>query len=168
MDTEDIWVHRARPQDAPRLADFLARSCAGQTDISLQAVEERLGTTGFLLAETSSVLLGYLGWQAENLVARVTDLLVYPASNCRPVCGALLAEMESGALELQCEAAMLFTPREQSLSSAEIRFFESCGYVLQRVCDLSKAWLDAAREIRADDEMVLVKQLRCDRVIRPL
>ena len=130
-------------------------------------VIERLGSVGFLLAEEDGGLVGVLGWQAENLVVRVTDLLVRSVADRDAVTKALFAEMERSAAELQCEVALLFLPRPAPLALVE--FYEMFGYESQVVADLPRAWRDAALEGHLDiDETVLVKKLRERRVLRPM
>ena len=135
--------------------------------IDRQMVIERLGNVGFLLAEQGGALVGMLGWQAENLVVRVTDFLISPVPDPIAVGRALLSEMEQAATELQCEAALLFLPRPHSPQL--VKFCRALGYELQLAAGLPKAWREAAREARiGDDEKVLVKKLRSGRVFRPL
>ena len=122
---------------------------------------------GFLLAEWGDTLLGMLGWQAENLVVRLTDFLIGAASERVAVSQALLSEMERAAGELQCEAALLFPPRPAP--AALVEFYETLGYEHRVVGDLPKAWQEAAHEGQLEkSDSVLVKKLREKRVLRPM
>jgi N-acetylglutamate synthase-like GNAT family acetyltransferase len=163
----EITVRRARASDAGTIAAFVGRAQAGRTAIDEQAVLERLGSVGFLLAEWRGQLVGMLGWQVENLVVRVTDLLIWPASEHTVAGRALITRMEQAAAELQCEAALLFVP--WSSFSQMVEFCRTLGYEPTLVADLPKIWQEAAHEAHLrDDETVLVKQLRTDRVVYPL
>lgn len=164
---QEIAVRRAKISDAGRIAAFVNRAQPGQSEIDEQTVIARLGSVGFLLAERGGNLVGMLGWQAENLVVRVTDFLIRPASE-RIVAGrALLSEMEQAATELQCEVALLFLPCPSPPHLVE--FCKTFGYMPRSVASLPKAWREAAREARIEnDETMLMKQLRPDRVFRPL
>lgn len=164
---QEITVRRARARDAGVVAAFVNRALKGQAAVGAWAVIERLGGVGFLLAERGGHLVGMLGWQAENLVVRVTDLLIWPASERVAVGRTLLSEMERAATELQCEAALLFLPRPNP--PALIEFCQALGYEPKAVADLPRAWQEAAREAHIGaDETVLMKQLRDRRVTRPL
>lgn len=164
---QQITVQRAKPSDAGRIAAFVNRGRRGQREIDQQMVIERLGNVGFLLAEQGGSLVGMLGWQAENLVVRVTDLLLLPVPERIPIGLALLSAMEQAATELQCEVALLLLPRPHPPQLVE--FCKTLGYEPQLTAGLPKAWRDAAREAGVGgDEMVLVKQLRSGRVFRPL
>lgn len=162
---QKIAVRRAKVSDASRIAAFINRIWRVRVDEL--AVIERFGSVGFLLAERDDDLIGMLGWQAENLVVRLTDFLVVSVSERVVVGQALLTEMEQLATELQCEVALLFVPRPAPLALVE--FCEKLGYEPQVVRDLPRVWQDAAREGRLeDDDTVLVKLLRDERVLRPL
>jgi N-acetylglutamate synthase-like GNAT family acetyltransferase len=162
-----ITVRRARVSDAGTMVAFVNRALPQAAAIDEQAVIERLGSVGFLLADRDGNLVGILGWQAENLVVRVTDLLVWPASERIPVSRALLSEMEQAATELQCEVALLFLPRPSP--SGLIEFCKKLGYEPKAVADLPEVWQDAAHEAgMGDDETVLIRQLRTRRVVHPL
>lgn len=162
------FVHRAKASDASRVADFVNRAQAGRLAIDGQTIIRRLGEVGFLLGEREGNIVGLLGWQAENLVVRVTDLLIWPASERYAVSEALLGEMERLAVELRCEMALLFLLRSGASSPALIEFYRTFGYAPRLVASLPRPWVDAAREIRDIDETVLIKQLSNARVVRPL
>jgi N-acetylglutamate synthase-like GNAT family acetyltransferase len=164
---QGIAVRRAQASNAGEIAAFVNRALSWRVEVDEQAVIERFGNVGLLLAERNGRLVGVLGWQVENLVVRVTDLLIWPASERVPVGQALLSEMERAASELQCEAALLFLPR--SSPPGLIEFCKALGYEPQSVAALPRAWREAAREAQLGaDESVLVKELRADRVFRPL
>ena len=164
---QGITVRRARPSDAGRIAAFINR-LLGKASIDDFTIIKSFGEEGFLVAERSGDLVGILGWRAENLVVQVTHLLIWPASEYVAVGPALFSEMEQEAATLQCEAALLVPPRS-SLSPRQIEFFGGLGYMPQVVASLPKAWREAAREAKLDDdEPVLMKQLRQDRVLRPI
>jgi len=161
-----IRVRRARPSDADRIAAFIQRARPHGRPIPPEKVQDRFGTAGFLLAERDGELVGLLGWQVENLVARVTDFLVWPAAE-RLVAGrALIAEMEEAAQELQCEAIILFLPR--NCPPEVLAFWGAFGYEPREVAGLPKAWREAAGEVRSVEEQIVLKQLREGLIRRPL
>ena len=164
---QGITVRRARARDAGAIMEFVNRILAGRSSIDRQAVLERFGHVGLLLAERDGQLIGILGWRAENLVVRISDVLIWPASERVAGAQALFAKMEQAACGLQCEAALLLPPRKPT--TAQARFFTEMGYEPRTIRDLPKAWREASLEAGfTDDDMVLMKQLRTDRVLRPL
>ena len=164
---QEIVVRRAKVRDASKIAAFVNRARRGQSEVDELMVIERLGSVGFLLAERDGILLGMLGWQAENFVVRVTDFLIGSVSERVVISKALLAEMDRAAAELQCEAALLFLPRPAL--PALVEFCKMLGYESRIVADLPAAWRDAARGGQLEgDEAVLVKKLSEKRVIRPM
>lgn len=162
-----LKVRRARPADARRIAAFINSAWKGQKQVDAMAVIERFGSVGFLLAEQDDVLVGMLGWQIENLVARVTDFLIGPGAERESIGQALLTQMEREARVLECEAAILFLPRPTP--PALINFYRNFGYEPHLVSELPKAWKEAAQEggLR-EHETVMLKKLREKRVLRPI
>jgi N-acetylglutamate synthase-like GNAT family acetyltransferase len=164
---QGITVRRARARDAGAIMEFVNRILAGRSSIDRQTVLERFGQVGLLLAERDGKLIGILGWRAENLVVRISDLLIWPASERVAAAQALFAEMEDAASGLQCEAALLLPPRKPTPPQAQ--FFIQMGYESRVVEGMPKAWREASLEAGWNDtDTVLMKQLRTDRVLRPL
>jgi N-acetylglutamate synthase-like GNAT family acetyltransferase len=164
---QGIVARRARPSDASTIAAFINR-VLGKASVDDITIIESFGDEGFLLAERNGNLVGILGWRAENLVVRVTHLLIWPASEGPAAMPVLFDQMEEAAATLQCEAALLLPPNK-TLLPRQIEFFARFDYQPQTVVGLPKAWREAAREAQLDDDdPVLVKQLRDRRVLRPL
>lgn len=161
-----VRVRRARPSDAERIASFINRARPGRRPIAPEDVQGRFGIVGFLIAERDGEITGLLGWLVENLVARVTDFLIWPAEQRLTVGRALISTMEEAARELQCEAAMLFLPR--NAPPELIAYWEAFGYRPVKVASLPKAWREAAQEARSIDEQIVLKPLREEMVQRPL
>ncbi len=164
-DTPQIRVRRARPADAERIAAFVNRG-RPQKPVTPDEVLQRFGTVGFLLAEADGDLVGLLGWQVENLVVRVTDFLIFPARLSPPVGRALIAAMEEAAQELMCEAAILIVPT--SAPPEILQLWGTFGYQPRDIASLPRAWREAAREANPLRDQVVLKQLRADRILRPI
>lgn len=160
-----IRVRRARPADAESIAAFVNRGHP-QKPVTRAEVLQRFGTVGFLLAEADGELVGLLGWQVENLVVQVTDFLILPARLSLPVGQALLTAMEESTQELMCEAVILIVPT--STPPEVLQFWETFGYQPRDIASLPRAWREAAREAHPLQDRVILKQLRADRILRPI
>lgn len=170
LDKQGVVVRRVRANDVERVASFVDRALGGRAAIEVGKVIARLGDVGFFLAEQDGRdgrIVGLIGWSVENLVARVTDLLVWPSDRRDAVGSALFREMEDAAVGLEAEAAVLFLPRSSRFELIE--FGKAMGYEPQTVADMPRVWRETAYEAgREDDDDILVKQLRSQRVTRPL
>ncbi len=162
---KEIKVRRANLKDAERIAAFVNHANRRKA-VTPQEVALRFSEVGFLLAEIEGALVGMLGWQVENLVARVTDFLVYPAVD-RVVAGrALIEAMEQEAQLLQAEAIILFPPPNPSRELLD--YWALFGYERKPVEHLPRAWREVAREWNPQATEVILKQLRTGLVKRPL
>lgn len=160
----EVKVRRANLTDAQSIADFVNAS-RSTSHVTRNAVMDRFGQVGFLIALEGQNILGLLGWQVENLVVRVTDFLL--GSTVTHNAGhALISAMEAEGAVLLAEAAMLFLPPNPSESL--IRYWEHIGYSYQKVQDLHRAWREAAAEWNPEAEGVMVKRLREGLTSRPI
>jgi N-acetylglutamate synthase-like GNAT family acetyltransferase len=161
----EIKVRRAKLSDASAIASFLSDATRGRINVDRTQVQERLGAKGFFLAQTTRIV-GLAGIHVENLVARVEDLIVHPAT-LRPVVGkALLESIESEAMELHCEVVLLFVHVDASPSAYE--FYLGCGYQEPDMSNWPPAWLNSAAEFGGADRFVMAKRLRETLITRPI
>ena len=166
MTQQEIIVRRARPRDAGKIAEFVNKAWQTPEKLDNMSVIERFGSVGFLLAEQDNELVGILGWMAENLVVGLTDLLVAPASERIAISTALCTAMEQAAIELQCEASLLFLPTR--VPPALLAFCEQLGYGYEPVSGLSPMWQETARDGGMEgDDSVMIKRLREEVTVRP-
>lgn len=162
-----IQIERTLPSDADRIAAFLSQALAPGGQVTPEDVLSHLGKAGLLLAEADGELVGLLGWQVENLVARVTDFLILPARFRFTAGRALVAAMEETAYELQCEVAILLVHSSRVLEA--LAFWEDLGYRLHDIVSLPQPWREAAQEARFGlEDQALIKRLRQNRVARSL
>ena len=167
IDRDTIVARRARASDGEKVVGFVTSELRGRLELDVEAVLARLGDAGFFLAEQDGRLSGLIGWHVENLVACVTDLLIWSARKRVQIGRTLFREMESAAMELYAEAALLLVPRSSGPELIEL--CRALGYEQRVVADLPSSWRQTAHEAgREDDETMLVKPLRSERVVRPL
>ena len=163
-DTSPVKVRRVRPDDAGSIANFLAQATRGRLVVPYEEVVERLGSKAFFLAMTDQIS-GLAGWRAENLVARVEDLVIHPAS-LRPSVGrALFDTMEQEARKLECEVILLFVPL--LASAATVTFYQSSGFQRRLADDVPIPWRQAADEFTPEGHFFMLKQLR-ELVTKPI
>jgi dephospho-CoA kinase len=119
-----------------------------------------------LLLQLDAQIVGLAGWQVENLVARTTDLYIEPAHLNEKALETLITEVERASQDLQCEASLIFLLPE--LASNEVAW-KSLGYQKRTPETLGvQAWQDAANESKPPGTVLMFKQLRTDRVLRPI
>ena len=129
-------------------------------------VMEAFGDKAFLLLQLNGKAVGLAGWQVENLVARTTDLYIEPAHISDKSLEALISEVERASRDLQCEASLVFPLPD--LASYETSW-EALGYQKRTPESLGvQAWQDAALESKPPGSILMFKQLRVDRVLRPI
>lgn len=162
----DLSVRRARPSQAEQIAQLIGDVSAGERQLTRSEVMAEFGEKAFLMLFRKEDPVGLLGWQVENLVTRTTDLYLkddVPMADAVPL---LIAQVEEASRELQSEASLLFLPR--SLAQ-EDPVWKDLGYEKRSVEALSvRAWQEAARESLVPDTELFFKQLRVDRVLRPI
>lgn len=161
-----LVVERGRPRQAEEIAAFITRIGKGQVALSRADIMAAFGEKAFLLLRMDSRIVGLMGWQVENLVARTADVYLEPGLALGEVMRLLLGEVERASRELQCEALLLFLPPHLARQEAiwrelryEPRTIETLGV---------RAWQEAASESIFPGQAMLFKQLRKDRVLRPV
>ena len=159
-------VQRGRPRDSELIASIVTRLSSGKQRMSKLDVMEAFGDRAFLLLQLNAQIVGLAGWQVENLVARTTDLYIEPAHISEKALEALISEVESASQDLQCEASLVFLLPE--LAKFETAW-QSLGYQKRTPETLGvQAWQDAANESKPPGTVLMFKQLRTDRVLRPI
>ncbi|MEP0806192.1 MAG: dephospho-CoA kinase [Chloroflexota bacterium] len=163
---EAFALQRGRPRDAQKIAELITRLSRGKRSMSREQVMNDFGDKAFLLLTMSGELVGVAGWQVENLVARTTDLYLDPKAPAERALPLLLSEIERASGELQCEASLVFPPIELVGFDA---VWKQSGYERRTPESLGvQAWTDAALESMPKGSALFFKQLRADRVLRPI
>jgi dephospho-CoA kinase len=161
-----MQVEKARPRHAAEIAALISRLSDGRAKPSSEDIMAAFGEKAFLFLKLDGSPVGVVGWQVENLVERTDDVYIDPAQPLSKAMQALLTEIETTSRDLQCEIALLFLPPE--LTSQE-EVWASLGYEMCTVESLGvRAWQEAAQETMGKGEAMFFKQLRKDRVLRPV
>jgi dephospho-CoA kinase len=162
----EFSVQRARPHDSQKIADLITRLSRGRRTMDQDKVMEAFGEKAFLLLQMDSEPVGIAGWQVENLVARTTDLFLDPKAAADQALPLMISEMERASSDLQCEASLIFPPIDLVGFGA---IWKQLGYERRSPEMLGvQAWTDAATESMPQGSALFFKQLRTDRVLRPI
>jgi dephospho-CoA kinase len=110
--------------------------------------------------------VGLASWQVENLVTRTTDIFLEANLNPQKALETLINEVERASSELQSEASLIFTINELT---AQEGLWKNLGYERRTPETLGvQAWKDAVTESMFTGSALLFKQLRQERVLRPI
>ena len=129
-------------------------------------VMEAFGEKAFLLLESNNELVGIAGWQVENLVARTDDLFLDPKAAVEQALPLIINEVERASTDLQCEASLVFPPMDLVGFDS---VWKGLGYERRSPEALGvQAWTDAANDSMPVGSALFFKQLRAERVLRPI
>lgn len=161
----EISVQRGKPRDSEAIAALINRVRKSPRLLSRDDIMAAFGEKAFLILRVGAETAGVVGWQVENLVARTTDIVIAPHLPAAEVLPSLVEEMERSSKNLQCEASLIFVPAEL----AEESFWHALGYDKREPQSLTvSAWQEAAQESMLPGTTLFFKQLRVDRVLRPI
>jgi len=159
-------LQRGKPRDARKIADLITRLSKGKHAMTQDKAMEAFGDKAFLLLQMDNDLVGIVGWQVENLVARITDLFLDHRVAADQALPLVIHEVERASSDLQCEAALIFPPIDLVGFDS---VWKQLGYERRSPDELGvQAWEDAARESMPKGSALFFKQLRTDRVLRPI
>ena len=161
-----LSLQRGKPRDAERIAELITRLSRGRQKMTKDEAMEAFGDKAFLLLLLENELVGLAGWQVENLVARVTDLFLDHGITPENALPLMIQEVERASGDLQCEAALVFPPIDLVGFDS---IWKQLGYERRSPEALGvQAWEDAALESMPKGSALFFKQLRSDRVLRPI
>jgi dephospho-CoA kinase len=160
----DFAVNRGHPRNSEEIAALMTR--LAKTEMNSSDVMAAFGEKAFFILELDKKLVGLAGWQVENLVTRVTDLHINADLSAEGGLKALIEEIEKASKSLQSEAALLFLNTELATRES---IWKNLGYEKRTPLSLGvQAWQDAAEEKLSPEKTLFFKQLRMDRVLRPI
>jgi dephospho-CoA kinase len=162
----EFSVVRGRPRDSVAIAELVTRLSGGVKTVAEDDVMAAFGEKAFMLLQFAGKPVGVAGWQVENLVARTTEFFIDTSVTIEPALKTLITEVERASLDLQCEASLLFLP---PALAAHQNTWKQLGYEMRTPQTLGvQAWTDAAIESAQPNASLFFKQLRQDRVLRPI
>jgi dephospho-CoA kinase len=162
----EFSVVRGRPRDSAAIADIITRLSQGTKSLNPDDIMAAFGEKAFMLLRLGGEAVGIAGWQVENLVARTTDFFIEPGVAIEPALQALITEVEQASKDLQCEASLIFLP---PILTGYESAWKQLGYERRLPQSLGvQAWQDAALESTQPNTTLFFKQLRQDRILRPI
>jgi dephospho-CoA kinase len=161
-----LTVQRARPRHSGEIASLVNRLKREGPRLSVGDIMESFGEKAFLLLIAGQTPVGVIGWQVENLVARTTDIYLDPSIPLAQALPELITEMERASRDLQSEASLVFSPPALALDE---NLWKKLGYDRRTPQSLGiQAWQEAAQEYSSANTVLYFKQLRQDRILRPI
>lgn len=161
-----LVVERAGPRQAGEIGTFISEISKGRRSMSEADVMASFGEKAYLLLKIDGGMVGLAGWQVENLVARVSDVYLQPGLALGEAVRVLMDEIEVASRELQSEILLLFLPPHLARHST---VWDALGYNPRTPQDLKvSAWEEAAMESMPVGTVMFFKQLRKDRVLKPV
>lgn len=161
-----LQARRGTPRDYDNILQLVNRIDTNSDKRSKAEFLQTLNDNAFMLLEIESKLVGIAGWQVENLICRTKDIFIDPALPGSESIPVLINEVEKSAKDHQCEASLIFLPPTMARS---VELWRSLGYENRTPQSLEvQAWQEAALESMPFGTLMFFKQLRQDRVLRPI
>ncbi|MCC7118465.1 MAG: dephospho-CoA kinase [Anaerolineales bacterium] len=162
----EFSVQRGRPKNSGAIAEFITRASKGQRAMSADDVMAEFGDKAYMLLYLDGTLVGLAGWQVENLVTRTTDIFIEKQVDLEKGFETLIKEVEKASGDLQSEASLIFALNDL-IAHADL--WKQLGYERRTPETLGvQAWQDSAKEAMREGSALFFKQLRQDRVLRPI
>ncbi len=161
-----IAIRRGMPGNAGNIATFINK-LAGK-EISRMDVMMAFGEKSYLLAQDSSDnVVALMGFQVENLITRVDEFYLEKSAPKKPVIEGLMDAIEEASKDLQSEVGFIFLPKDAPQDT--VQPFLNNDYKVTTIDEIKiPAWREAVQELITDEMQVLRKQLRKDRVLKPI
>ncbi|MBN1230275.1 MAG: dephospho-CoA kinase [Anaerolineales bacterium] len=162
----DLYILRANPKHAEQIAFFINRMNPGSNKYTRMDIMAAFGEKAYLLLMSADKIVGLVGWQVENLVSCTDDVNLVPNLQVGDSLSMLVAEMENKASELQAEASLIFV--NNSLAR-QTPIWSGLGYEKRLPESLTvSAWREAAATSGSDNNQMFFKQLKENRILRPI
>ena len=161
----EFSTQRGKPKHASSIAELVTRLSKGKRRMNVDEVMESFGDKAYMLLQMDGKMVGVAGWQVENLVTRTTDIFLEDNLDVAKALETLIKGVEGASSELQSEASLIFAL--DSLAAQEA-LWQKLGYEKRTSDSLGvQAWQEAAVDA-APGSVLFFKQLRQDRVLRPI
>ncbi|NDJ60498.1 MAG: dephospho-CoA kinase [Chloroflexi bacterium] len=162
----DLDVRRGMPSNAEAIAQFI--TMVSEKTVERMDIMMAFGEKSYLLAQDKDErMVGLIGWQVENLITRVDEVYLTPDVPQMSLVRTLVEATEDASRDLQSEVSFIFLPKETP--QPVIDAFLKAGYDYLKLETIKfPAWREAAHERMSSELVGLMKQLREDRVMKPI
>jgi dephospho-CoA kinase len=162
----EFSVSRGKPKNSEAIADLINRLSKNSRKITADDIMAEFGDRAYMLLQIEKDLVGVAAWQVENLVARTTDLYLESNIDVDKGLETLISEVEHASGDLQCEASLIYPTKDLA---NHVAVWKKLGYEQRTPDSLGiQAWTDAALESMPEGDMLFFKQIRQDRILRPI
>lgn len=159
-----ISVRRAQPEDTAAMAELISQATHGILAMEPDQLLADFGERGYLIGEQAAEISAIGGWNAENLVATIDCLYVYPPKALRVTGAAILKEIEATANELICEAIIAVPGKLAPAGTRQL--MQDRGFQRVDPETLPRPWRLAVESDLSSDMTVMLKVLRDARQVR--
>ncbi len=162
----EFSAKRGKPKNSAAIAELVTRLSKGKRRLTAENIMEDFGDKAYMILQLDGKMVGLASWQVENLVTRTTDIFIEEHLNQQKALEILINEVERASSELQSEASLVFAVNERP---EQEMLWKNLGYERRTPETLGvQAWKDAATEFTFSGSTLLFKQLRQERVLRPI
>jgi len=165
-DAGEITVQRARPREAAEIVALMNEEGGNRRKVTLEYIMTAFSEKAFLILRVGGEAKGVVGWKVENLIACTNEVHINDKHSYFDSLQVLMDKVEGISQELLCEVSLLFLPLD-FIQYEEA--FDAMGYKKRDLNSLGvRAWEEAAKESLQSRSFMLFKQLRKDRILKPV
>lgn len=154
---DGIIVRRARPTDIPAILLLIHQATGGAVKISRGELLLALGDRGYLIGQQGTAISAIAGWTAENQVASIDQIFIFPADSAAKIGAAVLQEIENTANELLCEVVLAYSDEDDPKEIQQLLSAEGFEYIDPR--SLPKTWQEAVADYPLENKGLMMKPL---------
>ncbi len=164
INTQNIILHRAKPNNAKEIADFINKQDHNQ-DLNAKDIMISFGEKAYFLIKENDKIVGLAGWQVENLVVKIDTILFSNKEYIKAGLKKIFKEIESSAEDLNAEVSIAMIPKKDFATENNI---SALSYEDIKIEDIKiKAWRDVINSTDINTHNFWLKTLRKDRILRP-
>jgi dephospho-CoA kinase len=160
----DISVRRAQPADIPIMVELIKQSTEHALLLDPDQLLIDLGERGYLIGQQGETITAIAGWNAENLVATIDCLYVYPPEAINVTGAAVVREIVMTANELICEVIITLLGEYTPAGTQQILVESGFSRVVPESVPLT--WRAAIEESWRPDATMMLNVLRDTRQVR--
>ena len=165
LSTGEGYVQRIGPLQIDEMTDFINLVQGERQPIHNSQTKAQLADKIFYIIKHEQSTVAAIGWQAENLIARITDFYISNDALPEQCLPPLVQSVEQAAIDLQCEVVMLRLPPSWQTNSS---LWQRLGYRETAAEEIpTLAWREAAQALTQESSSILMKPLKLERVLHP-